>query len=78
MQRLVFTGLFSLCLSCLMSAWVTFINLGFSADFFFQWGIAYLNAWPAAFVASLFLRHPITRLTDTIVSRVSTEEHAQP
>lgn len=71
MQRLIFTGLFSMCLSCLMSAWVTFINLGFSADFFFQWGIAYLNAWPAAFIASLLLNYPITKLTGAIMFKLN-------
>ncbi|WP_430461861.1 DUF2798 domain-containing protein [Thalassolituus sp. LLYu03] len=49
-QRLAFTLMMSFVLSVLMTCWVTFINLGFTDEFFMRWGKAFVLAWPAAFV----------------------------
>lgn len=50
--RLVFSLLMSLILSFLMTAWVTWINLGFVEGFVWKWGTAFITAWPAAAIIS--------------------------
>jgi len=67
MNKLLFTALFSLCLSGLVSGWVTFINLGAGPDFFKHWGLAYLNAWPMAFLAAYLLAAPVKALTNKLI-----------
>ncbi|WP_340677435.1 DUF2798 domain-containing protein [Paraglaciecola sp.] len=69
MQRVIFTLLFSCSLSFLMSAWVTFINLGLVNDYLHCWAIAFANAWPAAFFCAWILNKPITYLTKQILTR---------
>lgn len=71
MQRFIFTLLFSFCLSLLMSGWVTFINLGFTNDFVARWLVAFLNAWPAAFVIAYVLAPSVQRLSIIITKRLS-------
>ncbi|MEO9944861.1 MAG: DUF2798 domain-containing protein [Paraglaciecola sp.] len=70
MTRFIFTFLFSFCLSLLMSAWVTFINLGFVSDFLNYWMIAFINAWPAAFCAALILTKPVSNVTAYITTKL--------
>ena len=69
MQRFVFTFIFSFFLSLMMSAWVTYINLGFSAVFVDKWMIAFVNAWPAAFTVAFLLNKPVARLTEFVMRR---------
>ena len=47
--RLLSSTIMSLVLCSTMVAWVTWLNLGFSADFFSRWGHSFVMAWPAAF-----------------------------
>lgn len=68
MERLVFTGIFSFCLSGMMSGWVTYINLGLSATFLHSWSLAFVNAWPAAFVAA-WLINPLVRVLTAKIMR---------
>ena len=49
MERIIFTALFSCCLSGLMSGWVTFINLGITDTFLSDWSMAFIKAYPMAF-----------------------------
>jgi hypothetical protein len=72
MQRFIFTLLFSFCLSLLMSGWVTFINLGITSDFLARWSVAFLNAWPAAFVIAYTLAPSVQKLSVVITKRLST------
>ncbi|GAA0693822.1 hypothetical protein GCM10009104_21540 [Marinobacterium maritimum] len=51
-QRLWFTALMSLVLSFFMTAYVTWLNLGFSDLYVTQWMRAFSMAWPAAGVIS--------------------------
>ncbi|WP_372622577.1 DUF2798 domain-containing protein [Alteromonas stellipolaris] len=67
MERIIFTALFSCCLSGLMSGWVTFINLGITDAFFSDWSIAFIKAYPMAFVAAYGLAKPIKLLTQKII-----------
>lgn len=68
MHRILFSLLMSLQLSLLMTAWVTWINLGWSANYYQQWCHAFLLAWPAAALISLFTAPEIHKLS-TILSR---------
>ena len=46
--RFIFALLMSCMLSFLMSAWITYINVGYDLEFFHHWMIAWSAAWPAA------------------------------
>jgi len=67
--RLVFSLLMSLTLSSLMTAWVTWINLGFVGGFVWKWGTAFFTAWPAAATIAFVLGPTIHLLTDRILSK---------
>ena len=71
MHKLLFTALFSMCLSGLVSGWVTYINLGLGAGFIKHWGLAYLNAWPMAFLTAYVLAAPINALTKKLFKESS-------
>lgn len=47
-HRFIFAILMSLVLTFFMSAWVTFINVGFIDNFIDYWMSAWILAWPAA------------------------------
>ncbi len=51
-HRMIFAALMSFVLSFLMTAWVTFVNLGLPPDFVTFWMKSWVLAWPAAGVIS--------------------------
>ncbi|AXV67347.1 MULTISPECIES: DUF2798 domain-containing protein [Pseudoalteromonas] len=55
----IFTAAFSFLMSFLLSAWVTYVNLGLSDTFIASWMKAFANAWPAAFVVAFTVAPPI-------------------
>ncbi|EWH05511.1 hypothetical protein AT00_14890 [Pseudoalteromonas lipolytica SCSIO 04301] len=55
----IFTAAFSFLMSFLLSAWVTYVNLGLSDTFIASWMKAFANAWPAAFVVAFTVEPPI-------------------
>ncbi|WP_258313023.1 DUF2798 domain-containing protein [Alteromonas sp. KUL49] len=57
----------SLILSLLMTLWVTYINLGFTASFFNDWRLAFMYAWPVAWIVSFLFGPLVTQLTLKIV-----------
>ena len=61
-QRLLSSLLMSLLLSGLMTAWVTWLNLGLVADFVARWMHAFVMAWPAAFTIVVLLAPSVQRL----------------
>lgn len=61
-HRILFALLMSLLLSFLMTAWVTWINLGWSTEYYHQWFHAFICAWPAAALISLFSAPEIHKL----------------
>ncbi|WP_218419613.1 DUF2798 domain-containing protein [Alteromonas lipotrueae] len=67
MERIIFTALFSCCLSGLMSGWVTFINLGVTDTFLSDWSMAFIKAYSMAFLAAYGLAKPIKLLTQKII-----------
>ena len=60
--RLVFAGLMSLLMSSLMSAWVTWLNLGLSPVFVQRWLSAFAAAWPPAFAIVVVAAPSVQRL----------------
>ena len=62
-QRLLSSLIMSLLLSGLMSAWVTWLNLGLVGDFVSRWLHAYLLAWPAAFTIVVLLAPAVQSLS---------------
>ena len=67
MTKLFFTALLSCAMASMVSAWVTYINLGLPEDFISRWGFAFINAWPASFTAAYLLNQPIMVLTQKLM-----------
>ncbi len=51
----VLGGIVSTFMSVFMSLFVTFINLGYSADFWNSWGQAFIRSWPLAFLLAIII-----------------------
>ncbi len=62
-QRIVFSITMSLILTTLMTAWVTFINLGLGSHYLASWFNAFVLSWPAAAVASFAIAPLVQRIT---------------
>ncbi|MCT7360616.1 MAG: hypothetical protein COB09_00940 [Thalassobium sp.] len=62
-QRIAFTLMMSFVLSVLMTCWITFLNLGFTDEFFLRWFNAWVLAWPAAFVIAFVTGPTIQKLS---------------
>lgn len=58
--RFIFPVLMSGVMAFLMTGLVTFLNLGFPADFPFLWLRAFVIAWPCAALAA-FIAIPLAR-----------------
>jgi hypothetical protein len=58
--RLIQTVLIAGIMAFLMTAVITFINLGLPADFLKKWMIAFVIAWPFATIAA-FIAMPIAQ-----------------
>jgi Protein of unknown function (DUF2798) len=66
--RFIFPVAMAFFMALLMTAVVTFINLGFPRDYVAQWMKAFAVAWPLASVVA-FLAVPLARrITATIVA----------
>lgn len=72
LQRVIYTLIFTLLLSCMMSAWVTFLNIGLHPGFVNKWLMAFANAWGAAFVAVWVLAKPVQQITALIMTKLNT------
>lgn len=66
--RIVNTAIMSVLLSFMMTMFITFINLGWSDDFFMNFLHAWKIAWPAAFVAVLIIGQPVQQFTKRILA----------
>ena len=71
MHRIIFSLLMSLQLSFLMTAWVTWINLGWTSEYYQQWLHAFILAWPAAALISLFSAPEIHKLATSLSTKIS-------
>ncbi|RDL44972.1 DUF2798 domain-containing protein [Marinomonas piezotolerans] len=69
-HRIIFATMMSFVLSLLMSAWITFLNIGLTPDFVSSWLHAWILAWPAAgvisFVFAPFLHQLAHRLAEKL------------
>lgn len=68
MTKFIFTIMFSCCLSFIVSAWVTYINIGMINHFLDKWAFAFINAWPASFTASYLLSPHVMRFAVFLTS----------
>lgn len=67
--RVVSAVLMSLVLSFLMTAWVTWINMGFVEDYFSRWMTAWIVAWPAAGLISFFFGPSVQKLSQKLTAK---------
>jgi hypothetical protein len=68
--RLIFSSLMSMLMATIMTAWITWLNVGLSSDYLQRWGHAFINAWPAAFILVLFAAPTVTRFAHTLMHRL--------
>lgn len=64
--KYIFPVLMAGVMAFLMTALVTFLNLGLPADFLYLWMKAFIIAWPAAALAA-FIAIPIARKTTAAI-----------
>ncbi|KHA77428.1 hypothetical protein NC77_18345 [Janthinobacterium lividum] len=69
--RCVFAFLMSLVMTLLMSAWVTWLNIGLQADFLPRWRHAFFAAWPVAFCAVMLFAPRVQVISRNIVARLA-------
>ncbi|WP_317204092.1 DUF2798 domain-containing protein [Janthinobacterium sp.] len=67
--RFTFAFLMSLLMTVLMSMWVTWLNIGFAADFLGRWRHAFMAAWPVAFVAVVLCAPKVQALSLRLLAR---------
>lgn len=68
--RFVFAIIMSLVMTLLMSAWVTWLNIGLQNDFLARWQHAFLAAWPVAFCAVMLFAPHVQGISRQIVQRL--------
>ena len=66
-RNLVSGALNSFTLSFLMSAWITWRNLGLSSEFIEHWLSAFVSAWPVALCLLLVIRKPMAALANLVL-----------
>jgi hypothetical protein len=62
-QRIIFAITMSFILTILMTAWVTFLNLGLSDQFVNHWSNAFVFSWPAAAVFAFVIGPIVQKVT---------------
>lgn len=67
--RYIFFILQSGMMALFMTAIITLVNLGPTPDFFARWAMAFLIAWPLAFLAAFFSAPQARRATLYLLSR---------
>ncbi|SBS25443.1 hypothetical protein MSP8886_00281 [Marinomonas spartinae] len=69
-HRIIFAVLMSFTLSLIISAWITYVNIGMHPDFVRFWMNAWALAWPAAgiisFIAGPFLHSLAYKIANKI------------
>ena len=76
--RCVFAFLMSLVMTLLMSAWVTWLNIGLQADFLPRWRHAFFAAWPVAFCAVMLFAPRVQTISRAIVAKMARPASACP
>jgi Protein of unknown function (DUF2798) len=65
--RFILATVMSAMMVFMVTLLVTYLNLGFRADFLSQWGKAYLIAWPVAATTGFLVMPMAKRATDGIM-----------
>lgn len=68
--RFVFPVVMAFMMALLVSAVITFVNLGFAPDFLSRWMRAFSVAWPTAAVVAFFAMPLARRATSAIIDRL--------
>ena len=76
--RFVFALLMSFLMTLLMSAWVTWLNIGLQADFLPRWRHAFFAAWPVAFCAVMLFAPRVQLISRGIVAKLARPAPACP
>jgi hypothetical protein len=71
--RYVFPAVIAFFMSFFMSGVITAINLGFPANFLWQWGKAWAIAYPLAALAAFVSAGPARAITGFIVTRLEAQ-----
>jgi hypothetical protein len=66
--RLILALLMSSVMVLMVTLLVTYLNLGFAANFLAKWVEAYFIAWPVAAITAFFIMPSARRLTERIVA----------
>lgn len=69
-HRIIFATMMSFVLSLLMSAWITFLNIGLHPDFVSFWMHAWVLAWPAAGAISFLFAPFLHQLAHRVAEKV--------
>ncbi|WP_306420917.1 DUF2798 domain-containing protein [Vreelandella neptunia] len=69
-HRIIFAILMSFTLSLIMSAWITFVNIGAHSNFFSLWMHAWFLAWPAAGIIAFISGPFIHKLAQRIAEKL--------
>jgi hypothetical protein len=67
--RFIFPVLMAAVMAFLMTALVTYLNLGFPPDFFGRWMHAFVIAWPCA-AGAAFIAIPLARRGTALIVKV--------
>lgn len=78
LNRMVFSFFMSLPLAFLMTAWVTFLNLGLAPIFLEKWLIAFFMAWPAAWGVAFLFGPSVAKLTAKITTALDCSRPEHP
>ena len=68
--RFILAALMSAMMVFMVTLLVTYLNLGLRADFLFQWGKAYVIAWPVAATTAFLVMPLAQRATQRIITRL--------
>lgn len=68
--KYIFPAFLSGIMAFLMTAFVTWLNLGFVSDFLAKWMKAWAMAWPLAYLAALIAAPFARRATAFVISKL--------
>jgi hypothetical protein len=68
--RFIFPFFLSGIMAFLMTGFVTWLNLGFPADFLRRWMLAWWIAWPLAYLSALIAAPFAQRATKFVISKL--------
>jgi len=67
-EMITFAFFMSLLMSCIMSFFITVVNIGFTNDLLWRWLHAWGIAWAIAFPLALFVVPAVRRIVHRLVS----------